>query len=321
MKVAITGGTGFVGARLARTHVTRGDEVRVLTRRASVIDGARLFRGDLASGDVPRAFVAGADVLYHCAGELRDERRMHAVHVEGTRALLACASGQVGRWVHLSSVGVYGRPRDGVITEDSPEAPVGTYEKTKADSDRLARAAGTRGELATVVLRPSTIFGPDMPNQSLFGLIGAIDRGFFFFVGGPHAAANYIPVENVVQALLLCGSSAAAAGGEFNLSDTISMEKFIGTIADALGRPAPRVRLARAPLRAAAAVLGAIPGWPLTASRVDALSCRATYSSARIESTLGYRHSIAVEEALRRTVARWTIIHRRAVPQPASSNR
>jgi nucleoside-diphosphate-sugar epimerase len=167
------------------------------------------------------------------------------------------------------------------------------------------KAAGARGEIATVVLRPSTIFGPDMPNRSIFALIRTVDRGLFFFVGGRNAAANYIPVENVLDALVLCGSSAAALGREFNVSDTMPLEAFIGVIADALRKPAPRLRVPRAPLRAAALAFGAIPGWPLTGSRVDALSCRATYSSARIRSVLGYRASVTVEEALRRTVGHW----------------
>jgi nucleoside-diphosphate-sugar epimerase len=83
------------------------------------------------------------------------------------------------------------------------------------------------------------------------------------------------------------------------------MEDFIGTIARALGRRSPRLRLPRRPLRAAAAVFGVVPRWPLSASRVDALSNRAVYSTTHIESKLGYRPPVTVKDALTRTVARW----------------
>jgi nucleoside-diphosphate-sugar epimerase len=307
MVVAVTGGTGFVGTGLVHAHLARGDEVRVLTRReaASSHSGARLFRGDLADADIPTGFIAGADVLYHCAGELRDETRMQAVHVESTRRLLEQATGSVDRWVQLSSVGVYGPRREGTITEETSQAPVGTYERTKAESDTLVRAASRGGALDAVILRPSNIFGAGMPNQSLFALFDAVDRGLFFFVGPKGASANYIPVENVVDALLLCGTSRAAAGEVFNLSAFTVLEDFIGMIAAALGKVPPRLRLPRMPLRAAAAVLSFVPGWPLTVSRVDALSGRAVYSTEHIESKLGYRLRVSVPDALRLTVAQW----------------
>jgi nucleoside-diphosphate-sugar epimerase len=88
------------------------------------------------------------------------------------------------------------------------------------------------------------------------------------------------------------------------------MEDFIGTIAGALGRRPPRLRLPRQPLRAAAAVLGVVPQWPLSTSRVDALSNRAVYSTTRIESKLGYRPQVTVKDALTRTVAQWRGRHR-----------
>jgi nucleoside-diphosphate-sugar epimerase len=305
MIVAITGGTGFIGAKLTHAHLGEGHEVRVLTRRPSpsLPAATRVVRGDLATGDIPSAFLSGADVLYHCAGELRDESRMHALHVEGTRHLRERAAGQVRRWVQLSSVGVYGPRRDGTVVEDADERPVGTYERTKAESDRLVREAGAT--LDTVIVRPSIVFGPDMPNQSLFALIGTVERGLFFFVGPRGASANYVPVDNVVDALMLCATSPRAAGGVFNVSATTTMEDFVGTIADALGCSQPRTRLPRAPLRGAAAMLRRLPGWPLSVSRIDALSTRVVYSTARIESDLGYRPRVTVDEALRATVARW----------------
>ena len=69
MIVAVTGGTGFVGASLVRAHLAKGDEVRVLSRgRSSPVTGeARMVQGDLT---MAQEFV-GADILYHCAGELR----------------------------------------------------------------------------------------------------------------------------------------------------------------------------------------------------------------------------------------------------------
>jgi nucleoside-diphosphate-sugar epimerase len=306
MIAAVTGGTGFVGRTVVQTHLRRGDEVRVLTRRkAPDLAGANIITGDLARGEIPRQFIEGADVLYHCAGELVNVKQMYAVHVDGTRKLLTAARGRIRRWVQLSSVGVYGPQREGMITETTVENPTGVYEVTKGESDRLVLEAGATGMLDVVVLRPSNIFGPSMPNQSLFGLIGAIDSGLFFYIGPPGASANYIPVDNVGDALILCGTSPAASGETFIVSAYRPMEDFVATIAAALGKAPPRLRLPRAPTRLVAAILSVVPGWPLSVSRVDALSGRAIYSTERIESKLGYQGRVSVEDALRATVRQW----------------
>ena len=179
MIVAITGGTGFVGRRLLQRHLAAGDEVRLLTRRPSAPASCRRFEGDLATGRIPAAFVAGADVLYHCAGEIRSEEKMHAVHVEGTRALASMAAGTIGRWVHLSSVGVYGPRRQGDIDEAEPPAPAGVYEETKYRSEEIVLEASRNGAMQVAVLRPSIIFGEDMPNQSLRQWMAIINRGAY----------------------------------------------------------------------------------------------------------------------------------------------
>jgi nucleoside-diphosphate-sugar epimerase len=286
--IAITGGNGFIGRHLVRRHVDGGDRVRVLTRRAEVPHGAERFAGDLAN--IPRAVVDGADVLYHCAGEIRDAEAMHRVHVDGTRALLDAAAGNIGRWVQLSSVGAYGARREGVVRETDELRPVGPYERTKAESDALVEARG----IPYTILRPSIVFGADMPNQSLRQLVRMIDRRLFFYIGRPGASANYIHVERVVDALQLCATHEAALGEVFNLSDYLTLEEFVNAIAAALGRSEPKLRLPEWPVRLAAR----IPKLPLTQPRIDALTTRASYPATKIVTRLGYRPSVSLRESL-----------------------
>lgn len=286
--VAVTGGNGFIGRHLVRRHVESGDQVRVLTRRSEVPEGAERFAGDLAN--VPRAFVRGADVLYHCAGEIRDAAAMERVHVHGTRALLEAAAGEVGRWVQLSSAGAYGAVRDGAVLETQPLRPVGVYERTKAESDAIVQQSNEPYS----ILRPSIVFGRDMPNQSLRQLVRMVERGLFFYIGRPGASANYIDVRNVVDALQLCATHDAALGQVFNLSDFLTVEEFVSVIAQALGKKPPKLRLPEWPLRLAARV----PKLPLTQSRIDALTSRASYPTTKIESLLGYRHRLSLAESL-----------------------
>lgn len=305
MNVAITGGTGFIGQKLVARHLEQGHKVRVLSRRNTVESGAKLCSGDLSSTDALRSFVDGADILYNCAGEIRDERRMHAVHVAGTQHLIDAARGRIGRWVQLSSVGAYGRQPDGVVTEQTEPDPLGAYEVTKVMSDELVMSAAHCGAFEHAILRPSNVYGAEMSNQSLFGLINIIWRGRFFFIGTPGASANYIHVDNVVEALILCGMKPEANSCVFNLSDHRTIETFVALITDALGRPVQRLRLPEWTVRLPAQLLGRIPGFPLTGSRIDALTGRAIYSTALIERQLGYRHTVAMEEGLKELIFSW----------------
>ena len=310
MNVAITGGTGFIGSRLARAHVARGDRVRILTRApsraAGSAPGAEAVIGDLtASSRSLEAFANGCDVLYHCAGEVRRAEAMHPVHVAGTSSLIAAAGNRIGHWVQLSSVGVYGPLREGLVDESRPLAPRGEYETTKAESERLVETAAASGMFSCTILRPSNVFGPGMPNRSLFRLLSVMNRGLFFFIGQPGASANYIHVSNVVDALISCGTLPAAKGRAYNLSDFRTMEQFVAAIAASLGKPPPSMRFPERPVRWLARVLGGLPGFPLSASRVDALTSRVNYSTNRIENEIGYVHRLSMEEGLRQLVASW----------------
>jgi len=300
--IAITGGTGFIGKHLIARHVARGDQVRYLTRQTptKVIDGASAMVGNLtASVDELRPFVQGVDVLYHCAAELHDATRMYNTNVLGTQNLLAAAHGEVKRWVQLSSIGVYGNNPAQDVNEDTIIKPMNAYEVSKAAADELVYSAFAVQHLQGVILRPSNVYGIDMPNQSLFQLIRMIERGLFFFIGQRGAIANYIQRENVIDALVLCGTATLPANGRtYIISDFCTLEEFVDIIAVALKIPSPKKRLPESLVRLVARLADYLPNFPLRSSRVDALTNRHVYRTERIESELAYQHKISMTEGI-----------------------
>ncbi|MDO8465883.1 MAG: NAD-dependent epimerase/dehydratase family protein [Gallionella sp.] len=308
MIVAITGGTGFIGKKLIARLTERGDTVRLLSRNSELFKKSsllELYKCDLIATGVSElsAMLNGVDVLYHCAGQLKDPHTMRALHVDATQRLVEAAARQVSHWVQLSSVGVYGPVTQGLVTENSALNPVGQYEITKAESDEIVMEASNNGGFSYSILRPSNVFGAGMTNQSLFNMIAMIDRGFFFYIGKPGASANYIHVDNVVDGLIRCGTTQQAKGRAYNLSDHCTMEHFAETIADALGRSSTRLRIPKPIAHFAGLTLGKIPGFPLTQSRVNALDNRSAYPISRIQQELDYRHVISMEDGLRELVA------------------
>lgn len=302
MIIGVTGATGFIGKKLIDACLFRGYKVRVYSRRPLLncawADSVQLYQGDLLVGENLLEFVDGLDVLYNCAGEIRNEQRMDALHVKSVKKLAEVASGRIGHWVQLSSVGVYGAVRSGVVSESSPIMPVGLYEITKAESDKIVMHAANQGGFSYSILRPSNVYGATMANQSLFNMIAMIHRGLFFYIGKIGASANYIHVDNVVDGLLLCGSHPFAKGRIFNLSDHRTLECFVDTISHSLKCSAPLFRLPYALANALANTLGKIPAFPLTASRVNALTNRSTYPISLIEDELDYQYIMSMEDGL-----------------------
>ena len=305
MIVGITGATGFIGQLLVQRHLDNNDIVRILLRhpRPNIPHSAsaQIFTGNLinCTSVELKPFVEELDVLYHCAAELTNEEHMYDLHVKGTGKLIDAASGRIGRWVQLSSVGVYGPFKEGTITEEYIPNPQGYYEETKAKSDSLVRHAMTGQAFDAVIVQPANVFGPSMSNNSLMQLIKSVYKGIFCYIGSSEACVNYIPVANVIAGLMLCATHANAKGNTYILSNTTSLRDFIETIAMYLNKPAPRYTLPEYLIRPIARVLEKIVHFPLTTSRINALTSKVIYSSQKIRSELNYDDAFTVEDGLR----------------------
>jgi nucleoside-diphosphate-sugar epimerase len=298
MIIAITGGSGFVGQQLLRYYVQKGYEVRVLSRKELKKGaGFDLFCGDLSDSKVDLSnFVDKVDILFHCAGEIRNESLMEALHVGGTKRLVDAAKGKIGRWVQLSSVGAYGRNRGGIISEESIENPFSLYEKTKTQSDMIVTKSG----IPYCILRPSNVFGDSMPNQSLTSLLRTIKQGLFFFIGKEHAyKVNYVHVEDVVNAMISCSIKAKALEEVFILSQTTSVEEMIYSFASGLESNKKIFRLPLYLVRLIMIIFGKLFRFPLTTSRVEALTGRCVYNSSKVERILSFKFSMSLEERFR----------------------
>lgn len=316
MKAFVTGGNGFIGRRLISLLATQNHSVSVLTRnlKASFPPEIQIVTGDLvAEQGIDDAAIAGCDIVFHCAGESDDLSLMRKLHVDGTRRLLtsairvATARGRPIHWVQLSSVGAYGFPKerthvDCVVTESTPEIPLGEYEITKTESDRLVVEAAKSRALTFSILRPSKVLGRDMRDQSLRALIKLVEKKAFFYIGRPGAIATYVHVDDVAVALLKCATDARSQGQVYNLSNDCALEEMMRGIAIALGVGAPCIRLPEKLVRGMVRAVSGVISLPLTQERIDGLVRRTKYSTAKIESELNYKASRYVPDAMRELV-------------------
>jgi nucleoside-diphosphate-sugar epimerase len=305
MQVCVTGANGFIGRYLVGALSHQGHTVRVLTRQGGNMfpAGVEVVKGDLISLDCPLdQFLHDCEVLFHCAGEIRNPNVMRLLHVEGTKRLIQAQlrehlrTGRRMHWVQLSSVGAYGPPigrpqADRVITEQTRENPVNEYEITKTISDELVMQASKSGAMTYAILRPSNVFGTRTTNQSLRRLIEMVRRGLFFYVGKPGAVVTFVHVDDVVSALIVCGVAPRAKGQIYNLSCDCELEVFINHIASLLRVHRPSLRIPGPLIQGLLSLLSSFLKPLINIPSLNVLVLRTRYPTKKIETELGFKFS------------------------------
>lgn len=234
-KILVTGATGFIGSRLCELLSL---EYR-LPYRALVRDfsrAARIARLDpeLVAGDMSDAAslaraVEGCDAVVNLAhGDDEGARK------QTTQLVQACTAAGVRRLVHVSSMAVHGpAPGPEVLTEAN--APIRrwgeAYSDAKAAAEAVVVAAGNRGALETVVLRPTIVYGP----YSFFvtPVVQDARNGFVSLIDGGRGICNAVYVDDVCEAIMAALDREDANGGAFLLNgdDRMSWREFITTFA------------------------------------------------------------------------------------------
>ncbi|WP_435018651.1 NAD-dependent epimerase/dehydratase family protein [Tundrisphaera sp. TA3] len=253
--IFVTGATGLVGSHVVEEALKRGFRVRALVRGSSDtrwLDtwGVEKVSGDLEDARAIREGVAGADWIFNCAakvgdwGTLEEFRRLN---VEALRILLdAAVEAGVGRFVHVSSLGVYeGRDHFGTDETTPPAAnALDGYTRSKVEAEALALQYVKEKGLPLTVVRPGFIYGP-RDRTVLPKLVNSLRTGKFAYFGSGNQALNCIYVKNLVHALFLAAESPQAVGEVFNITDgaRVSKKQFIGRVAELAGVKPPRRRI------------------------------------------------------------------------------
>ena len=170
MRILLTGGTGFLGAWIAKRLLARGFEVAVF----DIVENRRLMNaiagpaaanvpwilGDIVDGKAVLAASRGCDAIIHLAGILTTDCKANPVrgaeiNLIGTLNVFEAAR-QLGiqRVLYTSSAGVYG-PDDGCTPK-----PTTHYGAFKLACEGSARAYLDDHGLSSIGFRPFIVYGP-----------------------------------------------------------------------------------------------------------------------------------------------------------------
>ncbi len=256
MRIAVTGGTGYLGAHTVRALLAAGHEVRLLVppaerstpvvSRLQALGQLSVVTGDLRLNSTVDELLTGADSLLHAAGVVgTDERRaqlMWDINAFATEAIMTRAVDLgLDPVVSVSSYSALFPPPDGVISPDSPTA-VGrsAYARTKGYADRVARRLQDAGA-PVVVTYPSSVVGP------AFGTApGVTERGWAPIVRwgiAPKVSGGMQMVDGRDVAEVHCrlmqpgrGPRRYVCGGEL-----LSFDEMVDALEQGVGRPIRRI--------------------------------------------------------------------------------
>ena len=128
-----------------------------------------------------------------------------------------------------------------------------------------------------------------MGNKSLYNLLNSILNNIFFFIGRKGSFLNYVHVDDVVNALVLCGSKLEAKRKIYILSQMIKIEDLVNCILDYRNKKRYIVRVPKLPLQIIVKLFSLFIKLPLTLSRIDALSSFVYYDSSEIKKDLDFK--------------------------------
>lgn len=240
----VTGGTGFIGSKIAGLLAENGHNVRLFARKAELPtqfagDKVMLCRGDLEDYGAVVDAMAGMDVFYHI-GELRNTSpRAVKKNVQLVEKILDnIGKSGIKHFIFISSLTVAGIPSVVPASEETvPKlVPEEHYTAYKKQCEEILKAQKT---VEYVIIRPGVVFGSG--SRYLGGLVAAVDRFGpfgFTFIGKGTNVAPFIHVRDLSRVIYLFRLRKEASGQTFNLTDglTHSWYDFFNTIAVSLGK-------------------------------------------------------------------------------------
>lgn len=223
-RLAITGGTGFVGKAVVSLACAQSVSLNALTRRPQeVCEGVTWIDGALDHDDSLSRLMADADAVIHIAGVVNAPGRagFKAGNAAGTLAVVRAArAAGIRRFVHVSSL-------------SAREPHLSHYGWSKRRAEQIVMASG----IDWTIVRPPAIFGPG--DTEMLDLFRLARRGLVLLP--PKGRFSVIEVSDLARLLLACAhDEKQSVGAIYEADDRLeggwSYQSFGRAIGWAVGR-------------------------------------------------------------------------------------
>jgi GlcNAc-P-P-Und epimerase len=289
-RIAVIGGSGFIGTELVKLLIESGDEVSIIDIEESAAYPELFVRGDVRDRVSLGQLLKGCDIVYNLAAVHRDDVRpvdlYFDVNVKGAQALVdACADVGLETLIFTSSVAVYA-PAPKEIDETGATKPISPYGTSKLAAEEVYRKWQTEADgRHLVVVRPTVVFG-EGNRGNVYNLARQIVDSRFLMVGSGKNRKSMAFVTNLAHFLAGIPGREKQGVEVINYADKpdLSMNDLVALMHRTLDRKQPALRL---PL-----VVGLLAGglvdvvsrttgrrFPISASRIRKFCSWSVFSS------------------------------------------
>lgn len=284
-RVAIIGGTGFVGSHLVDALHAAGHTTSLLVRAGSEdkvrrADGQRVTLGDIDDVRALQAVLEHCDAVIYLIGILREDRSQgitfKKMQYDGVvRVADAAKAKGITRFLLMSANGV--------------EAEATPYQQTKLDAEHYVADIG----MQFTVLRPSVIFGDprgrmEFATQLLNDMVDMPVPAVGFFSGLKPSSGSVlmapVHVADVASAFAAALDNDASIGETYELCgpDVLSWDEMIRRVAAAVGKKKTILPMPLGLMKVAATALDWLPAFPVTRDQLTMLAQNNVCSRNRI---------------------------------------
>lgn len=261
-RVLVTGGSGFIGRRVAAALLDDGADVTVADKRpfpgGEHGDGFRTVIGDLCDPSVAAEAVRpGTDVIIHLAAltrvlpSIEDPADTHRVNVDVTAALLEQARIRgVGVFLFASTNAVTGDVGSATIDEQVPLRPLSPYGATKAAAEMLISAYALCYGMNGCSLRFSNVYGPGMQEKDSFvpRLMRAARDGTGVQVYGDGTQVrDLVHVDDIVAGMFAAWRAGFSGPLILGAGESVAVNDMVDAARSVTGRDIPVQHIAAKP--------------------------------------------------------------------------
>lgn len=251
--ILVTGATGFLGSELVKQLLQRGEPVRAIKRKSSVIPeilqneaGVEWVESDLLDYFALDKAFEGVNRVYHCAAMVAFDRsskkKMLAANVEGTAHIVElCITHGIEKLVHVSSVAALGEGKHGAPATEKDHWQFNrsqhTYSISKYESEMEVWRGIAEG-LNAVIVNPSLIIGKNAGTSGSGQIFNLVKNGLKFYTRG---TAGFVAVEDVARAMIMLMESDILSEGFIVSAENMSFKDLFRETAGCLGVKPPAI--------------------------------------------------------------------------------
>lgn len=320
MKIFITGGTGFLGRYTTELLSKTNHQLKLLVRKTSnssflnklnvtIVEGDLKDKQSLLEGMKDCDSVINIAALYSLWEP--NKKIYNEINVNGTRNVMECAlEAKIKKVVHISTAGIYGKPKEEPFTEESSVGPIqySEYFKTKYEGELIAWDLYEKKGLPLVVIYPVCVLGPGDTKASGRYIQDIINRKLPTTVF-KNRIFSYVYVKDVAQAIINALEKENNIGEKYLVGNyRYTWGEINKMISEISGVPLPRFNLPDSItmmnaffLTGLANMIKKPPLWGMAIDQMKVMKVGFSVDGSKAERELGIKYTpirVALEEAI-----------------------